>query len=132
MYRIPSATILAVGTRFLSTTNQYFPTNFFRVESNRIHFSKCTIVTSIFESQSHKAYYVRKPKSSNTPLDLLGSGNLSLRTTPARELLLDTTTSVYHNFWVLQLLCSRGWRCARRAEITYIIIYIYFFKCEST
>ena len=42
MYHVPSATILAVGTRFLSTTNQYFATNFFLVESTKIHFSQCS------------------------------------------------------------------------------------------
>ena len=36
MYHVSSATVLAVGTRFLSTRNQYFSTNFFLVESNRI------------------------------------------------------------------------------------------------
>ena len=41
MYHVPSATILAVVTRFLSTMNQYFLTNFFLVESNRIDFSQC-------------------------------------------------------------------------------------------
>ena len=31
MHHVPSATILAVETRFLSTTNEYFSTNFFRL-----------------------------------------------------------------------------------------------------
>ena len=46
MYHVPSATILAVGTRFLSTTEQYFSTKFFVVESNRIHFTQCTQLPS--------------------------------------------------------------------------------------
>ena len=43
MHHVPSATILPVGTRFLSTTNQYFSTNFFLVESTGIHFSQCSL-----------------------------------------------------------------------------------------
>ena len=41
MHHVPSAMILAVATRFLNTTNQYFLTNFFLVESTGIHFSQC-------------------------------------------------------------------------------------------
>ena len=43
MHHVPSATILAVGTKFHSTTNQYFSTNFFLVESTGIHFSQRNI-----------------------------------------------------------------------------------------
>ena len=51
MYHVPSATILAVGTRFLSTMNQYFSTNFFLVESNRIHVSQCRpIIATLYKS----------------------------------------------------------------------------------
>ena len=73
MYHVPSATILAVGTRFLSTTNQYFSTNFFLVESNRIHFSQCTIHFVVLYYgkfhgiilQSFVVYHVFSPCSSN-------------------------------------------------------------------
>ena len=47
MYYVPSATMLAVGTRFISTKIQYFSNNFCPVESNRIYFSQCTNIAQL-------------------------------------------------------------------------------------
>ena len=60
MYHVPLATILAVGTRFLSTTNQYFSTNFFLVESNRIHFSHYSVSAYMphYHYTIYMAYYI--------------------------------------------------------------------------
>ena len=56
MYHVPSAAILAVGTRFFSTTNQYFLTKFFLVESNWIHFSQCTFECERSQESQFRVY----------------------------------------------------------------------------